>query len=143
MLDQNRLDAEIALFKKKKFLPGLWKFVDLNGKRPYLAAAVQTKVGRVYTIQIELERFPQGVPKVFVTEMLRRKDGTAMDSSSRSMHTLDSEHGRTRICHYGVDSWTPGVSLYKIYIKCALWLNCYEEHLRTGKPMDYYLSHQA
>jgi len=143
MLDQRRFDAEVELFRKKKFLPGAWKFVDLNGDRPYLAAAVKTKVGSIYTIQIELKSFPQSVPKVFVTKMLRRCDGEAMDSASRSMHTLPSEHGWTRICHYGSESWTPGVSLYKIYIKCALWLNCYEQHLRTGKPMDYYLSHQA
>jgi len=143
MLDQRRLEAEIELFRRKNFLSGAWKFVNLNGTRPFLAAVVKTKVGNIYTIQIELERFPQNVPKVFVAQMLRRCDGEAMDSSSRSMHTLDSEHGWTRICHYGVDSWTPGVSLYKIYIKCALWLNCYEAHLRTGKPMDYYLSHQA
>ena len=38
---------------------------------------------------------------------------------------------------------TPGVSLYKIYIKCALWLNIYEVHLKTGKPMEYYLKRQA
>jgi hypothetical protein len=40
MFDQKRYEAEVALFKKKGFLPGLWKFVDLNGARPFLAAAV-------------------------------------------------------------------------------------------------------
>ena len=56
-------------------------------------------------------------------------------SCYRESMRLASEHGWTRICHYGSESWTPGVSLYKIYIKCALWLNIYEVHLKTGKPM--------
>lgn len=142
MFDQKRYEAEVALFKKKGFLPGAWKFVDLNGDRPFLAAAVRTKFGHIYTIQIELARFPQSVPKVFVTQMLKRRDGVPLDKGSASMHTLPSEHGWTRICHYGQEAWTPGVSLYKIYVKCALWLNCYEQHLRTGHPMDYYLTHQ-
>lgn len=142
MFDQKRYEAELALLRRKNILDGAWKFVDLNGERPVLAAAVKTKVGNLYTIQIELARFPQDVPKVFVTQMLHTADGTAMKSSSSSMHTLGSEHGWTRICHYGSGSWTPAVSLYKIYVKCALWLNCYEEHLRTGRPMDYYLTHQ-
>ena len=81
--------------------------------------------------------------KVFVTKMLRDYDGDPMDKALYSLHTLASEHGWTRICHYGSDSWTPGVSLYKIYIKCALWLNIYEVHLKTGKPMEYYLKRQA
>lgn len=141
MFDQRRYEAEAALLRRK--LPGnTWKFMDLNGDRPYLAMAVKTNQGNFYTIQIELSRFPQSVPKVFVTQMLRRHDGTLMDSSSSSMHTLQSEHGWTRICHYGGDSWTPGVSLYKIYIKSALWLNIYEAHLKTGRPMDAYLKHQ-
>ena len=35
------------------------------------------------------------------------------------------------------------VSIYKIYIKCRLWLEMYEAHLRTGKNIDFFLNHQA
>lgn len=140
MLDRQRYEAEVALLRRK-LPPGVWRF-DLNSERPILAMAVKTRIGNLYTIQIELARFPQNVPKVFVTRMLRNHDGEAMDDASASMHTYESEHGWTRICHYGSDSWTPGVSLYKIYVKCALWLNIYEAHLKTGRPIDYYLKHQ-
>ena len=141
MFDRQRYEAEVALLKRK--LPSsVWHF-DFNSERPFLAMAVKTKTGNLYTIQIELERFPQSVPKVFVTKMLRDHDGDPMDKALHSLHTLASEHGWTRICHYGLESWTPGVSLYKIYIKCALWLNIYEVHLKTGKPMEYYLKRQA
>ena len=141
MFDRQRYEAEVALLKRK-LSPSVWHF-DLNRERPFLAMAVKTKSGNLYTIQIELERFPSAVPKVFVTRMLRDHDGNPMSEARHSLHTLASEHGWTRICHYGTESWTPGVSLYKIYIKCALWLNIYEVHLKTGKPMEYYLKRQA
>ena len=140
MLDRQRYEAEVALLRRK-LSPNVWQF-DINSERPVLAMAVKTQSGSLYTIQIELARFPQSVPKVFVTRMLRDCSGCQMDEASASMHTYASEHGWTRICHYGSDSWTPGVSLYKIYVKCALWLNIYEAHLKTGKPIDYYLKHQ-
>lgn len=142
MFDQRRYEMEFQILKRK--LPdGVWTFRDLNGHRPYLAMAVKTRSGTIYTLQIELANFPQAVPKVFVTEMLRDKDGNPMSEARHSTHTLAAEHGWTRLCHYGPDSWTPNVSLYLIYIKCALWLNIYELHLKSGKTMEYYLKRQA
>lgn len=142
MFDQKRYEMEFQLLKRK--LPdNAWTFRDLNGVRPYLAMAVKTRSGRLYTIQIELAYFPQSVPKVFVTQMLKDCHGELMSQARHDTHTLPSEHGWTRLCHYGPDSWTPNVSLYLIYIKCALWLNIYELHLKTGKSMEYYLKRQA
>ena len=142
MFDQRRYEAEFGVLKRK--LPSnAWTFRDLNGTRPYLAAAVRTRSGRLYTIQIELANFPQSVPKVFATQMLRDCNGEEMREGRHSLHTLPSEHGWTRICHYGPSSWTPNVSLYHIYVKCALWLNVYELHLKTHETMEYYLKRQA
>ena len=117
-------------------------FKDMNTRSPYVLMPVKTKNGKVYTIRIDLDGFPNSLPHAFVTKMLRTKTGELMDSASASMHTLPTEHGYTRICHYGFESWSPMVSLFKVYIKCAFWLNMYELHLRTGNPMDYYLNHQ-
>ena len=141
MLDRQRYEAEVALLRRK-LPPNVWHF-DINSERPVLAMAVKTQSGNLYTIQIELANFPQSVPKVFVTQMLYDHDNKPMDGASAPLHTLSSEHGWTRICHYGSDSWTPGVSLYKIYVKCALWLNIYEQTLRTGRDMEYYLKHMG
>lgn len=141
MIDRERYEMELAVLKRK--LPeGTYHFV-LDEERPFVAFAARTNAGNLYTIQIELERFPANIPKAFVTKMLRDRDGNPLDHASSAMHTLASEHGWSRICHYGSDSWTPAVSLYKIYIKCRLWLEIYETHLKTGKSMDYYLKHQA
>ena len=117
-------------------------FKDMNTSAPYVLMPVKTKNGKVYTIRIDLAGLPNDLPHAFVTKMLRTKNGELMDGASASMHTLPTEHGYTRICHYGYESWSPMVSLFKVYIKCAFWLNMYELHLRTGNPMDYYLNHQ-
>ena len=92
--------------------------------------AVRTGLGSLYTIHIELERFPDRPPKVFVTKLLKDCEGKPLDEKSGSMHIWDAENGHTRICHYGSDSWTPAVSLYKVYI-----VGVVAECLR-GAPQD-------
>ena len=105
--------------------------------------AGRTNSGNIYTLRIELDAFPESVPKVFVTKMLYDKFGLPLDTGNAAMHVLRSENGCTQICHYSSSSWTNRVSLYKVYIKCRLWLEMYEAHLRTGEPIDYYLKHQS
>lgn len=118
-------------------------FKDLDTNAPYVLMPVKTNNGKIYTIRIDLAGFPNSLPHAFVTRMLCTKTGELMDCASASMHTLPTEHGYTRICHYGCESWNPMVSIFKVYVKCALWLNMYELHLRTGNTMDYYLNHQS
>lgn len=141
MIDNERYQAELMVLRHK--LPSsAYRFMDMNTSHPYIVMAARTNAGNIYTLRIELAEFPTDIPRAFVTKMLYTRTGTAMDSPSASMHTLTSEHGWTRICHYGNASWTPYVSIYKIYVKCRLWLEMYELHLKTGKNMDYYLKHQ-
>lgn len=139
-MDKARYQAEYDLLKSK--IPdNAYRLCFEDG--PYLRIAAKTNSGNVYTLHMDLLAFPESQPKAFVTCMLKTRSGKNMDSASFSMHTLSSEHGWTRICFYGASSWTPNVSLYKVYIKCRLWLEMYETHLRTGKPIDYYLNHQS
>lgn len=141
-MTSERLNAEKQVLSR--FLPAnTYLFRDLETSRPYILMAAKTNRGNVYTIRIDLQGFPNSLPHAFVTKMLKTKTGEVMDMASASMHTLTSEYGYTRICHYGFSSWGPNVSLYKVFIKCRLWLEMYEQHLKTGKPMDYYLNHQA
>lgn len=141
-MTSERLNAEKQVLSR--FLPlNTYLFKDLGTSCPYILMAARTNRGNVYTIRIDLQGFPNSLPPAFVTKMLRTKTGEVMDSASASMHTLPSKYGYTRICHYGPNSWGPNVSLYKVFIKCRLWLEMYEQHLKTGKPMDYYLNHQA
>lgn len=141
MMDNARYQAELRVLRMK--LPAnSYKFMDMETSHPYVLMAAKTNGGTIYTLRIELSEFPTAIPKVFVNKMLYAKDGTPMDSPSPFMHTWGAENNRTRICHYGSNSWNMYVSLYKIYVKCRLWLEMYELHLKTGKPLDYYLKHQ-
>ena len=141
-MDKHRLIAEESLLARK-FPSNVFRFFNKeNPETTYLRIGAKTNSGNVYTLHVDLKDFPIEQPKVFVTKMLKSKSGQDLDSPSSAMHTLSSEHGWTRICHYGYNSWTPNVSLYKVYVKCRLWLEMYEAHLRTGHNLDYYLNHQ-
>lgn len=142
MITNERLELENSVLQKR--IPAnAYRFMDIGTSKPYLAIAAKTNRGNVYTLRIELDEFPDEIPKAFINKMLRNNNGGMMNDCSAAMHTLQSENGRTRICHYGWDSWNNRVSLYKVYVKCRLWLEMYELHLDNGKNIDYYLNHQA
>lgn len=140
-MDYQRYQLEKAILEK--YLPNnTFMFKDLDTPHPYLLIGARTKVGNVYTLRINLENHPNSVPKVFVTKMLYTKQGKPMSEARHDTHTLTSENGWTRICHYGPEEWSLKVSLYKVYLKCVFWLNIYEVHLITGQTMEYYLCRQ-
>ncbi len=141
-MDNERYQAELCLLARK-FPSNAFCFFYEGVEQPYLRIGAKTNSGNIYTFHMDLSSFPESQPRVFVTKMLKDRSGKDMNEASSTMHTLSSERGWTRICHYGVTSWTPNVSLYKVYVKCRLWLEMYETHLRTGKPIDYYLNHQS
>lgn len=140
-MTQKRQEAELKVLQEK--LPAnIYRFVGMETADPYLMMAARTNNGKVYTLRIELAEFPETAPRVFVSKMLYDANSNALDSPDPDMHTLRSKDGCTQICHYGRTAWTNKVSLYKVYIKCRLWLEIYEEHLLSGKPIDFYLKHQ-
>ena len=141
-MENSRYQAELSVLSHR--LPvNAYRFRNMNTDHPDILMAARTNSGNIYTLRIDLSNFPMSVPKAFVTKMLKNKAGQDMEGVSAAMHTLESENGQTRICHYGSNAWTPNVSIYKVYVKCRLWLEMYEAHLRTGHAIDYYLNHQA
>ncbi|HRF93113.1 MAG TPA: hypothetical protein PLR58_06580 [Bacteroides graminisolvens] len=107
-----------------------------------LTIALQTNSKKIYTVRIDLAEHPYAVPKVFITspKPLCDRLGNALLNASHPMHTLTGENGCTRICHYGPSQWHPGVYLYQVVVKVRIWLEVYENHLKTGYPLDKYLS---
>ena len=141
MMSANRYRAEVDALQRS--LPSnMFKFFDMDTDLPYVKMAAVTNSKKIYTLRIDLDEFPEKIPKVFVTKMLKSKDGEELDSPSSTMHTLESEHGYTRICHYGFRSWAPNVALNKVYLKCRVWLEAYEAHLITGESIATYLGEQ-
>ena len=140
-MTKSRYEAELQVLNRY-LTPNLFKFQDMGTSRAHLVMAARTNRKNIYTLYIPLDGFPEALPKVFVTRMLQNRSGEILNEASAAMHTLPSENGWTRLCHYAADSWTEDVSLYKVYIKCRLWLEMYELHLQNGRPIDYYLNHQ-
>ena len=142
MISTNRIKAEQAVLEAH-MKPNTYHFMDLNTRYPYVVMAAMTNSGHVYTLKIHLEHFPEEVPMVEVLNPLRDKNGRLLGKMSAEMHVLGSYDGHVLICHYSHTSWTPQVSLYKVFIKCRLWLEMYEEHLATGYAIDKFLIHQT
>ncbi len=120
-----------------------FRFLDFNTDKPYCIIAQQTNSKKIYTIKIDLSNnYPNTVPPAFITspKPLLSKTGASMLGASHSMHTLTGENGCVRVCHYGPNQWNPNVSLYKIIIKIRVWLEAYENHLKTGEDLSKYLA---
>ncbi len=140
-MDNRRYQMEEQILAH--YLPrNMFRFRDMNTSRPYLQIGAVTNDGTCYLLHFDLSQHPYAKPKVYVEEMLRTKNGQLMDSPSGTNHTLASWNGWTQLCHYNDNCWDSNVSLWKVYIKCRLWLEMYRAHLRTGNTMEHYLNHQ-
>jgi len=142
MITPQRLQLELQVLEQQG-IPADHIYVDgIDGPRPKLKLAARTNSGTLYTLTFHLADFPACPPPVTVHTMLLDKNGEPLNHPSASMHVLSSMRGKTRICHYNSQAWNTRVSIFKVYIKCLLWLNMYELHLQTGHRIDYYLKHQ-
>lgn len=136
-MTQERFDIEYSILSR------YFKSNQFRLTQRELLFAAQTNSLKVYTIRIDLtDNYPYNVPKVFITnpKPLCDKWGRAMTAASHPMHTLTAENGCTRICHYGSIDWGPHATLYQILLKVRFWLEIYEHHLKTGEPLDKYLT---
>jgi hypothetical protein len=66
-----------------------------------------------------------------------------MVSASATMHVLGTRDGGTKICHSRSSRWVPENTLYLVALKGRVWLEAYEAHLRTRKPLDRFLRHMG
>ena len=134
MIDSNRLALEKDVLSKK--LPqNMYMFREMGTENEHLLIGARTNSRNVYTLKIMLKDFPNSVPYVYTTKPLKDRSGNPLQVS-HELHNYGTDNGQTRICHYPDDCWSPRVSLYKVYIKCRLWLECYEIYLRTGQSID-------
>ena len=139
-MERARLEEQVLAY----YLPkNMYRFCDLWTDKPYLQAAVRANDGETYLLNFDLSQFPECKPKVYVQKMLYTKKGEPMNAPSHENHTLTPKNGWTQLCHYNDSCWTPDVTLWKVYLKCRLWIEMYRAHLRTGKPMSYYLNTQT
>ena len=129
--------------------PRRYVFHNLGTRNEWLDLGLRTNAGKTYRLKVVLENFPYLQPTVYVhfpiPSNLYDFNGRLLKDYgvSASMHLLAPDSaGNIQLCHYSSSSWHENVTLYKVALKCLVWLNCYDGHLRTGKPLDYYLKHQ-
>lgn len=127
-MDEVRLRAEQDVLSRK--IPeNLYRFMDMDTNKPYLVMAAKTNRGNIYTLRIELDEFPNKVPKMYVKNRILLKSGQSIPENDEALNTLYHKDGMTGIRHYGQNIWTPMVTLYRVYLQGKMWLENYEDHL--------------
>jgi hypothetical protein len=97
--------------------------------------------GRQYRFWIPIPSgYPNQRPPMYVTspDPLRMYDGQLVSSVgvSHQMHTLAPlSNGWPQICHWRDTRWHAGILLYKVFLKGLYWIEAYEQHLATGRPL--------
>ena len=106
---------------------------------------VNTNNGNSYTLRVYVPaNFPNECPQLVVSSpssVLRKKDGSRLDSTSGSDHVYGSIDGLTQICHFDTSKWSSENTIYQVLIKGRIWLEAYEIHRRTGEYLEKYLAH--
>ena len=143
-MNSSRLQSEIFALKQDGYGEKQFKFFNVGTDSEHLMFAIRTNSGKIYTLRIDIPfDYPNSVPAVYITnpKPLKTKSGAPMLTPSYDMHTLDSKDGCVRICHFGYKSWSPRQTLAKVVMKCRIWLEIYEIHLKTGEPLGNILQH--
>lgn len=87
--------------------------------------------------------YPSSMPEAYLAHPLILRDFHGREllaiSPSHEMHLLKPNSRFLRLCHYKPENWHPNVTLYKVVLKCLLWLVAYENHLQNGRPITDYL----
>ena len=142
---QKRLSIEKSLLDKKFHCNVTW-INPTSAGNTRVEWKVNTNNGKAYTLRVYIPKgYPNDCPILVVSSpshVLKRKDGTCLDSLSGSDHIYSAHDGFTEICHHDKSRWTGINTLDQVLMKGRLWLEAYEIHLRTGEGLDTYLAHQ-
>lgn len=141
-MDQARLRLEQTILEKN--FPRRYAFVDMDTSRPNLVIGMRTNSARTYRLNLMIPSdYPHSKPTVYVVypQELRDRDGRLLSEigTSHALHLLGPRGNDIQLCHYKSENWHPNVTLYKVALKCLIWLNAYEAYLETGTPLSTYL----
>lgn len=135
-----RLQQEIAILEK--YFPRKYKFENLYLENELLDVGIKTQSGKVYRLNVKLNPdYPSSMPRVFVVypTPLLKSNGERVRAFSHDFHTLEIDGNDVEICHYHPSKWHANLSLYRVLMKARIWLECYDTHLSTGRPIDDFL----
>jgi hypothetical protein len=142
---QQRLQYERQILMK--YFP---QFTWLEPRTPgktRLEGYLKANSGKQYKLRLTIPLdIPNSVPSLLLISPAPLYDhkGVSMVEydTSAEMHMLSPEEGYIKICHYRPSNWHPNITFYHVLMKARLWIEAYEGHKATGRPLDYYLKHQ-
>ena len=113
-----------------------------DGSSYYLMGDHGTNSGKIYTIWGPIPNYyPYSRPPMYIYKPnpLVGYGGIKTINSYglwHGMHTLaNGPNGEVQICHWRDDRWHSAITLNRVMIKVVIWLEAYEQHLSTGKPI--------
>jgi hypothetical protein len=142
---QVRLTTERDILEK--YFSDKIKWIDpTNASQTRVELELKSSSDKSYKLRLYLmEDFPNSCPHMAIVypTNLRTKNNRPLPLLDKSFHTLGLTVDQfTKLCHFSPDLWTADNTLYQVLIKGIMWIEAYEGHLETGKPMDHYLGEQ-
>jgi hypothetical protein len=137
---RQRLGLEYAILQREGF-GQFTVYHDTERDTYYASGVTRSNSGRQYGLYILIPSgFPYERPAMYLTEPfpLLMADGSRVSSLrvSHQMHTLaPSSSGWVQICHWRDARWHSGIKLQQVFLKGLLWIEAYEQHLLTGRPI--------
>jgi hypothetical protein len=142
---RNRLALEHRLLQAEGF--GQFTIYWNRESDDYYGSGIaSSNSGRRYSFYLDIPYgFPEQRPLLYITDPrpLLMADGRWLSGIgvSHDMHTLTpSSNGCVQICHWRDDRWHAGIHLHRVFLKSLIWLEAYEQHLLTGRPLAQFVS---
>lgn len=112
-----------------------------DGQRASVEGPIRTSAGQSYEVRILVPAaFPYSHACAFILSPISGRE-CSLTETSHAMHTLSPDSdGNPQICLYNDRNWNPALTLQHVLIKAALWLEAFEQHGRTGRPISDFLA---
>jgi hypothetical protein len=140
---QRRITLEKNLLDK--YFPGRVSWQAPSDGQAYVEISMVSNSNKHYKLRVYIaDDIPNSCPQMVLVSpsSLNLKDGTRMPDVSHTFHTIGNKDGYMLLCHFIPSKWTSENTLYQVFMKGRLWIEGYEGHLMTGKPMDEFLKAQ-
>lgn len=140
-MDTARLKIEQTILERS--FPGRYQ-LRAEGMFIILEVLLRVSAGSHFRLMLRIAPdYPSSIPQAFIKEPAILKDFHGHDlvriSPSHPMHLLKPEARMVQLCHYRQENWHSNVTLYKVVLKCLIWLEAYQNHLQSGRPLTDFL----
>lgn len=138
-MTENRKQFELAILNQ--FFKNRYAFMT-EGRNEWFEVGLKSNQGNVYKITISIPlNYPYELPETAITfpTELRGFKRSKIKSFCHEMHTLSCLKSSLGLCLFHPSQWHPNQSIYKVIVKTKLWIEAYENHVKTGQNINTYL----